>query len=521
MIAGRSIACAAILFVVSIAPASLTAQQPPVNRSTSDSLTDRSIEWPSLEQWTRVLFLKDYNTRMVVFGTTLLGCAAGMVGSFALLRRRALMGDALSHATLPGIAAAFLFATTWGLDGKSLWFLLTGATASGMLGVGSILAIRNLTRLKEDAAMGIVLSVFFGAGVALLSITQQLSGGNAAGLEGFIFGKTASMGFHDAMLIGTAAVISIGVCLLLFKELTLVCFDEGFAGSRGMPVGFLDFCLMALIIVVTIVGLQAVGLILMIALLVIPPSAARFWTESTWKLFVLSGIVGAVCGYIGAAASALFYKLPSGAMIVLVCATFFMISLVFGTRRGVLLRTVRRWMVNRNVDRQHLLRAVFEMVEKKGAGHQDNYDWHESRGVLDENDLVGRPVAVSELLNRRSWSRWRLLRAIHGADRAGLVDYDLDSVRLHRRGLIEAIRLTRQHRLWELYLIQYAEVATSKVDRDADAIEHILEPEIVAELELLLEKRSVEMPASPHRIVVSETVAAAGHPNGGTDAGSH
>ena len=118
---------------------------------------------------------------MVVFGTTLLGCAAGMVGSFALLRRRALMGDALSHATLPGIAAAFIFATTLGVDGKSLWFLLTGATISGLLGVGSILAIRNLTRLKEDAAMGIVLSVFFGAGVALAQHHPAIVGRKCGG----------------------------------------------------------------------------------------------------------------------------------------------------------------------------------------------------------------------------------------------------------------------------------------------------------------------------------------------------
>lgn len=521
MIAGRSSALSLLLLVALFAPASLLAQQAANSRNLTDSLTDRSIEWPSNEQWSRVLFLKDYNTRMVVLGTTLLGCAAGMVGSFALLRRRALMGDALSHATLPGIALAFIFATGWGSDGKSLWILLTGATVSGLLGVGSILAIRSWTRLKDDTAMGIVLSVFFGAGVALLSVTQQMSAGHSAGLEGFIFGKTASMGYQDALLISTAAAISIGVSVLFFKELKLVCFDEGFAGSRGMPVGFLDFCLMALIIVVTIVGLQAVGLILMIALLVIPPSASRFWTESTWKLFLLSGGVGAICGFIGAAASALFYKLPSGAMIVLVCATFFMISLVFGLKRGILWRTVRRWMVNRNIDRQHLLRAVYELVEKQGEGKDDKYDLPPSHGLIDENEIVGCPVMVRELLDRRSWSRWRLLRAIRSAEHAGLVDYDLDSVRLHRRGLIEAVRLTRQHRLWELYLIRYAEVATSKVDRDADAIEHILEPEIVAELESLLEKRSVEMPASPHRIGVPAAADFSHSEKGGTHAGGH
>ena len=151
----------------------------------ASSLTDRSIRWPTWPEWQRVLLLQDYNTRVVMLGTMLLGLAAGMVGSFTLLRRRALMGDALSHATLPGVGLAFLIAPSLGLAEKSLPVLLTGAALSGIAGVIAILYVRNLTRLKEDAALGIVLSVFFGAGIAILSIAQQ-SVGHSAGLESFI-----------------------------------------------------------------------------------------------------------------------------------------------------------------------------------------------------------------------------------------------------------------------------------------------------------------------------------------------
>src|SRR5687768_13697894 len=158
------------------APASATPQ------AAERSITDTSLRLPSRNEVLRVIFLRDYNTRVVVLGTTLLGLAAGTIGSFMLLRKRALMGDALSHATLPGIGLAFIVAVAAGQTGKSLPVLLAGAVVTGVLGVLAVLAIRNFTRLKEDAALGIVLSVFFGAGVAVLGVIQKMGTGSAAGL---------------------------------------------------------------------------------------------------------------------------------------------------------------------------------------------------------------------------------------------------------------------------------------------------------------------------------------------------
>ena len=444
------------------------------------SIADRSVSWPTFDQWKRLILLQDYNTRVVVLGTMLLGCAGGMVGSFTLLRRRALMADALSHATAPGIGLAFIVATTLGLDGKSLPVLLSGATLSGLVGVGVILVLRNTTRLKEDTVLGAVLSVFFGAGVALLSLSQQMEKGHAAGLESFIYGKTASMGIQDTMLISVAALICIAACLLFFKELKLLCFDQGFAESAGFPVVRLDLLLMAMVVTVTIVGLQAVGLILMIALFVIPAAAARFWTEKMWTMFLISGILGALGGMLGAGASALFAKLPSGAMIVLVCTGFFLISMVFGSARGVLIRWLRRSRLNRSVDYQHLLRAAYEYLE--GGGRL----------------VAGHDIPMAALLDARSWSVSRLRRVVGRAERSGLLKREVSRIRLTEKGLREAARITRQHRLWELYLITYADIAPGRVDRDADAIEHVLEPEIVAELEATLKKSGSDVPSSPH-----------------------
>ncbi|TWU66807.1 Manganese transport system membrane protein MntB [Crateriforma conspicua] len=453
----------------------------------TSTLTDRSVTWPTWSQWQRVLTFRDYNSRVVILGTAVLGCAGGLVGSFTLLRGRALLGDAISHASLPGIALAFLIASAAGLDGKSLPTLLFGATISGLIGVAVILLIRNLTRLHEDAALGIVLSVFFGAGIALLGIVQQTQTGHAAGLEAFIYGKTASMGLADAKWIIAASGVAVTLCVLLFKEFKLLCFDESFAASRGLPVLLLDIALMSLVVAVSIVGLQAVGLVLMIALLVIPAAAARFWTQRMAPMTLIAATLGAISGIIGAAMSALFSKLPSGAMIVLVCTAFFAFSMFLGPQKGILGRTLRRLRLNRKIERQHLLRAIYETLERDASGVPDRF-----REFL----------SMQTLLPVRSWTPRQLERTIDRAQDDDLVRFrDRDQhVRLTRAGVNEAARLTRQHRLWELYLINYADIAPGRVDRDADAIEHVLEPEVVAELEDLLQHSPsrVQVPESPH-----------------------
>ena len=432
----------------------------------------------------RVLTLRDYNTRVVVIGTMLLGLAAGVIGTFMLLRKRALMGDALSHATLPGIAMAFIVVTSFGGDGKSLPILLLGATLSSLLGIGCILVIRNLTRLKEDVALGVVLSVFFGLGVALLGVVQTMRQGNAAGLESFIYGKTASMLASDAQMIAAAAAAVAMVCVLMFKEFGLVCFDAAYARAGGWPVVVLDVVMMAMVVVVTVIGLQAVGLILIVALLIIPPAAARFWTDHLPKMVLASAAIGASSGLFGSGLSALVPRLPAGAIIVTVAAVFFVLSMVFGPARGVLVRVIQHRRLGRKVRRQHLLRAMYEANEANEAAVASSVTW-------------------DALLAARSWSAARLRWLLRVAVRQGLIhEATPRRYRLTESGQAEAARVMRNHRMWEIYLITHADIAPSHVDRDADQIEHVLGTTMVSKLDALLRDRYPHMaiPPSPHLI---------------------
>jgi manganese/zinc/iron transport system permease protein len=463
----------------------------PITKNTS--ITDRSIQWPTADEWLRVVTLRDYNTRVVLTGTTLLGVAAGILGCFTLLRKRALMGDALSHATLPGIGLAFMLSVLAGGTGKSLPILLIGAAVSGVLGLAMILLIRNLTRLKEDTALGIVLSVFFGAGVAVLGVVQRMGQGHAAGLESFIYGKTASMVASDAQLIAWVAVLVVFSCIALFKEFRLICFDADYAKSQGWPTILLDILMMALVIVVTVIGLQAVGLILIIALLIVPAAAARFWTERLVVMLVIAGLIGAASSLIGSSLSALLPNFPSGAMIVLTATLFFLISMFLGAERGVFIRWANRRKFEQKVRRQHLLRAIFELAEGDEMG----------------TGSLAHTISFHDLLAMRSWSAGRLSREISRAAKDGVIidTYTTDrKIKFTQKGFREAALVVRQHRLWELYLITHADIAPSHVDRDADTIEHVLGPDMMAELEALLATTGV--PASPHLV---ETQAIPGH----------
>jgi manganese/zinc/iron transport system permease protein len=469
-----------------------------------DAAGEETASQEAVGDWTRVLLFEDYNTRLVVAATTLLGLAAGLVGSFTLLRKRALLGDALSHATLPGIGVAFLLAPLFAIDGKSLPVLLLGAAVSGSIGMGTILLIRNLTKLKEDAALGIVLSVFFGGGLVALGLVQQMPEGHAAGLESFIYGKTASIIAQDAWWIVAAGAVSLLALMLLYKELKLLCFDEGFARARGYHTVLIDSVLMATVVLVTIVGLQAVGLVLMIALLVIPAAAARFWTGDLFRMMALSAIIGAASCMIGALVSALAPRLPSGAMIVLTSALLFVISMLFGRQRGVVVQIWRRWQIRKRIDRRHVLRGIYELLETQGAG--THAVAHSGDGLNERTEpMAGQWVPLSSLLATRSWSARRMHGEVARLRKQELLRTRGDEVTLSASGLLEARRLTREHRLWELYLITHADVAAERVDRDAERIEDCLEPVMIDELESLLQhtRGGFVVPNSPHGIELS------------------
>jgi manganese/zinc/iron transport system permease protein len=353
-----------------------------------------------------------------------------------------------------------------------------------------VLLIRNHSRIKDDAAMGIVLSVFFGAGVAVLSVAQSMPEGSAAGLESFIYGKTASMVLGDFQMLTAVTGCVLLLSVLLFKEFRLLCFDESFAAAQGWPVRWLDGLLLALVTLVTVAGLQAVGLILIIAFLITPAAAARFWTERLDNMLILSAAIGALSGWLGASISAFFPRMPAGAVIVLVAAGCFLFSMLLGKERGVLVRLYRQACLKRNIGRQHLLRALYEIIEADAE---------------DAQEVTIRPVAFRQVRGRRTWYDAKLKRYMRQAYQDGLIRESAgETITLTDVGLDQAAKVTRNHRLWEMYLIEYADIATSRVDRDADAVEHILGERMVATLETkLMQLRDAGqpgVPASPHPI---------------------
>jgi manganese/zinc/iron transport system permease protein len=454
----------------------------PLFAMADSGLTDMEYFW-------RLITLQSHNSRLVLLSSMLLGIASGLVGSFLLLRKRSLMSDTLSHACLPGICLMFLVLTRMGMEGKSLPMLLLGAVITGVLGVVMVTLIQSTTRLSDDAAMGIVLSVFFGFGVVLLTMVQKVPGASAAGLETFINGKAASMVQQDFMLLLSMAGVVVVMSLLMTKELTLLCFDEAYAASLGWPVWLLDLLMLMLVTGVTVAGLQTVGLILMIAFMITPAAAARFWTHDVRHMLWISALIGAFSGLIGGGISALFENMPTGALMVLVASTIFAVSMIFGPARGVLKKIRIRRRLRRKVSRQHLLRAVFELLESK----KDSVTgW-----------VPNEPVSVQALLDKRSWTAASLRKKLDQAKKEDHLEYVKgNEIRLSESGYGEAARYTRNHRLWEMYLIHYAEVAAQHVDRDADHVEHVLGAELVQQLEKALAKqgRLAVLPESPHHL---------------------
>ncbi|WP_163267545.1 metal ABC transporter permease [Chelativorans alearense] len=367
-----------------------------------------------------LLLQAGYNAALVALGAALLGMAAGSGGTFLFLRKRALVSDAVAHATLPGVGIAFIVMVVFGGDGRNLPGLLLGSAVSASLGLLAVQWIASRTRLAEDAAIGAVLSVFFGFGIVLLTIIQTMSSGYQAGLESFLLGSTAGMLFQDAVVIALGGALAVAFVLLLRRPMTLVAFDAGFATASGINVRRMDLAMMGLVMAVTVIGLKLVGLILVVAMLIIPPVTARLWTERTDRVLLIAGAVGGFSGYLGAALSASAPNLPTGPIIVLVSFALFLLSLLFAPGRGVLAALVRHRRFQLRVHRRQGLlalahgEAIFDpltltVLRRERLIRQD--------AVATEE---GRALAAKTL---RDEKRWALARQVY-QDEAVSGSYD-------------------------------------------------------------------------------------------------
>ena len=338
----------------------------------------------------------DYTLRTVALGSATLGIVSGALGTYAVLRKQSLLGDAISHAALPGIALAFLLTGS-----KAPLVLILGAVAAGWIGTLLVMSIVNTTRLKSDSALGIVLSVFFGFGLVLLTFIQKLPNAAQAGLDKFLFGQAAGLLERDVITMAVVGILVLLTMVVFWKEFKLLTFDREFGASLGFPMRTLDILLITLLVIAIVLGLQTVGVVLMSAMVVAPAAAARQWTDRLEVMVGLSALFGALAGVSGAVISSTTARLPTGPTIVLCISAIVLVSLFLAPNRGL----VWRWLRHRRNRRQIRVETVLRDLYALASQHDDPNHGH-SIAVLRTMDRSRGGVALSlEQLERKGWVR--------------------------------------------------------------------------------------------------------------------
>lgn len=416
------------------------------------------------------LSFTDPNVRYVVIGSVILGASSALVGSFAFLRKRALVGDAIAHSVLPGVAAAFMISGV-----KDPLILIVGALISGWLSIVMIDGIVRTTKLKSDAAIGIVLSVFFGVGILLLTHIQQSGNGAQSGLDSFLFGKAASLTPDDIWVFSSIGFILVVVILLFFKAFKIVSFNPDYAQTIGLPVKFIEFLLSTITVLAVAIGIQAVGVVLMAALLITPASGARFWTNKLGKMLFIATTFGVISAFVGSYVSYIAPNMPTGPWVVMILSLLTVASIWFAPKKGMLSRLKTRRENQNKILTENILKLFYHLGEKN------------------EDFEAGRSQEI--LLKNRDFTEVELKKGLQKLKKKNLLRNKKNLWYITQSGLNEAKRIIRLHRLWEMYLNQRLKLEPDHVHNDAEAIEHI----ITADIEKQLEKELAYPEKDPHQ----------------------
>jgi len=452
------------------------------------------------EQALRFFSFRDPSLRFALTGAILLGFTCGMLGSFLLVRKLALVGDTISHAVLPGVAAGFL----WNME-KDPVAIFVGATLAGLLGSFMVTRLTATTKLKEDTALGMVLAGFFGIGICLVTMIQRLPSGNKSGIDKFLFGQAASLGASDIQLMAVVTVLTIGLVWLFYKELLTVSFDVGFAHCVGMPVPWVHHGFMLLLAFSVVIALQAVGVVLVSAMLITPAATSYLLSDRLHRMVIIACILGMVSGALGAFFSFLGHQLPTGPFMVLSAAGLFVLAFLFAPRHGV----IHRWWSQRarsgQVRRENTLKAVFHVLERE--------------------EFKREGVTFMELAESRRQTLEASEESCRELQRMGFATLPPGEKALYLtpEGMRRAQTIVRNHRLWELYLTDAANYPPDHVHDDAEEIEHILGEDIVRQLERQLNFASRDPHGkpipSPEEIVSVHGAGSGGLPGGSTGYG--
>ena len=435
----------------------------------------------------------DYTLRTVALGGALLGIVSGVLGCFAVLRHQSLLGDALSHAALPGVAIAFLLA------GRDLGLLLVGAGVTSWLGVYFIRIVTNTTRIKQDAAMGIVLAAWFAAGIALLVYIQARPDASQAGLDTFIFGQAAAIVERDVRLIAVVGAASFVVLGLFWKEFKLITFDSEFAGANGFRVNILSMLLSTLIVVAIVLGLQLAGVVLMVGMLIASGIAARQWTNQLGQMVILSAVFGAFSGSAGAIVSAVDADIPTGPLIVVVAFLLVAISLSFAPGRGLVWALLRRGADRRRFAAQTIRQDLYHYAIDHGAKAFATASAAHSQTP----ELTDIEAPETFLFGVRGATAKLGLQQLQASGQAQRRD---GAWILTPAGIEAAVQDDRNHQLWAVYRQYSDELGLPIVaeDRQQD-ITNILPAAAVAQLEYKLDTiRNAAAPSAAESLLANE-----------------
>lgn len=423
-----------------------------------------------MESFFEFFSFSDPNVRYVAFGSVLLTASAAIVGCFTFLKKKALVGDAVAHSVLPGICLAFMLSGT-----KNPFYIIIGAFITGWLSLVIIDKITAKSKIKEDTAIALILSVFFGVGILLLTIIQHSGNASQSGLDHFLFGNAAALIGDDLLVFTTVAAILLIVVTLFFKEFTLISFDENFAKSIGFPVRKIELVLTTLTVLAVVIGIQAVGVVLMAAMLITPAAAARFWTDKIRVMLVLSAILGAVAGLLGTYVSYIAPSMPTGPWIVVIISMIAFISFFFAPKKGIINKLFRQMQIRNQMGEENILKALYQLGEQDG------------------NFFINR--STEAIIRRRPFKPSVLLSGLNRLKRHGFMQNKDNQWGLTKEGKNKGQRTVKLHRLWELYLTEYLRIAPDHVHEDAETIEHILTPELESKLEQLLKYPELD----PHK----------------------
>ncbi|RMF01347.1 MAG: hypothetical protein D6772_04965 [Bacteroidetes bacterium] len=396
-----------------------------------------------------------------LLASSMVGIMCGVLSCFIVLRNMSLVGDALAHAILPGVVVAYL------VLGYSTLGFFTGSVLAGLATALAITWIQHRVPTKNDAAIGIVFTAMFSLGVIGIS---RLSRGEGVHLDlkDFLFGNV--LGVADTDLLLTALVLCYVLISIVFfyRYLFASTFQPIVAQTMGIPVRLIHYFLMLLLSFAVVASLQTVGVILVVAMLITPAATALLWSNQLQKVLWLAGLIGLLSAVLGLLAAIIFETTPGPAMAI-VATLFYLATIIFAPRKGILAKALRRWQLRRRIDREDIIKGLYR-----------------SRRTGQAADRLREELQLSVPVWRRQLRKLRKL---------GLVA--AHQLELTARGEAAARQLVRAHRLWETYLSKRVGLDEHQIHTDAERYEHILPQSLLDEVEATLGYPSVDPHGSP------------------------